>query len=72
MLTQSDLVAIKSLVKEEITALKKRIDTFEDKMIGRLDNIDQELALTNGYGDKLENHEERITKLENVSTTTKI
>ena len=47
-----------------------RIDnTFKDEIIGRLDNIDQELSITNGYNDKLEDHEQRIAHLEEKQAT---
>lgn len=79
MLTKSDLLAIKQLIDVSIDTLieefggkldslknelKNDITNFKDTIIGRLDKIDEELTVTNGYGDKIENHEERITKLE--------
>ena len=68
MLSKSDLEAIKALLDEAIntsaTSLKNEFIKRFDLIMGRLDKIDQELEITNSYGDKLENHEERITKLE--------
>jgi len=68
MLTAKDKQFIQEIINSSNDALKKEmkndIANFQDVIIGRLDKIDQELAVTNGYGDKLKNHEERITKLE--------
>jgi hypothetical protein len=49
--------------------LKSEIASFEDVIIGRLDKIDEELAIINGYKDQLEDHEDRITRLEKKPVT---
>lgn len=63
MLSKADLEAIRNLVKDEIIK-------FKDEIMSRLDNIDQELAVTNGYGEHLEDHETRITTLEKTASKT--
>lgn len=74
MLSKSDLQAIKALIDESVITsanslrneLKNEIIKFKDEIMARLDKIDQELAITNGYGGRLEEHDERSTKLESI------
>ena len=70
ILIKSDQEFIQRLVNETkqelksgIAQLRNQVTTFEDKMSGRLDTIDAELAVTNGHGNQLVDYEERITKL---------
>lgn len=70
MLTKQDLNQIQKLIKDEIKYLPSK-DEFYDKMdevMGELKSIREELILITGrqaeHSDQLDNHEERITKLE--------
>ncbi len=84
MLTKSDLTAIRTIVKEEVTEqtknlttkeelrastklLDEKITTFKDEILGRIEKSDEEMEVTKGYGDKLEDHEDRISVLEKSS-----
>lgn len=73
MLSKSDLVRIQSLVlgvvKESEKRTKNEILKSQDKVMGRLDKIDEELAITNGYKVQLEDHETRIVKMEKRNLT---
>ena len=48
-------------LREEI---KDRIYRSEDKILKELADMRDELTITSGYSDRLENHEERIETLE--------
>jgi len=50
-----------SQLREEI---KDRIYKSEDKILKELADMRDELIITSGYSDRLENHEERIESLE--------
>ena len=50
-----------SQLREEI---KDRIYKSEDKILKELADMRDELTITSGYSDRLENHEERIEILE--------
>ena len=67
MITDKDIEKLKQVfaTKDDLKGLASKDDLmkFKDEMVGRLDTIDQELAVTN-YGDQLEDHEIRIEKLE--------
>jgi len=47
--------------KEEI---KDDIYRFKDEILGEIQNLRDDMQVTKGYGDRIENHEERITSLE--------
>lgn len=78
MLTQKDLDEIehliKTTVKEEIKFFPTKDEFFEkmDEVVGELQAIREEQASVTGkiseHTDTLENHEERIVKLEQGST----
>ena len=55
-------------LKEEMSQLreeiKDRIYKSEDKILKELADMRDELIITSGYSDRLENHEERIESLE--------
>ena len=50
--------------KDDIKDLKNDIANYKVEIIGRLDTIDQELAVKNGSDDQLQHHEIRIEVLE--------
>lgn len=58
---------IKDLIDELKIELKSDIANSKDIIVKRLDIIDQELIVSNGYGDQLEDHETRIATLEKSS-----
>lgn len=68
MLSKSDLTAIRGIVKEEVGVVEKRLDEkitiFKDEILGEIEKSRDEMEITKGYGDQLEDHENRITKLE--------
>ncbi len=73
MITDKDILKLKEVfvtkdeMRDIIKDLKSDIATFKDVIVNRLDTIDQNLTVENGYGDKIENHETRITALESSS-----
>lgn len=69
MLSKIDLIAIRNLIQESEKALKNEVVKFKDEILGRLDKIEQDLAIMNGYGDQLEDHETRIKNLEKSNLT---
>lgn len=80
MLTQRDFDQVEKLtrniVKEEIKNLpaKDEFYTKMDEVMGELKAIREKYAIFEGkfsrHSDQLENHEERITKLEQTPTAT--
>ena len=60
---------VKEQLEETRTSLKSDNAKNKDVIIGRLDNIDQELEISKGYKDLLEDHETRIVSLEKRSFT---
>ena len=47
--------------KEEI---KDNIYKFKDEILVEIQNLRDDMQVTRGYGDRIENHEERISALE--------
>jgi len=71
-LTKKDLQDIGRLVTDITTVLndslkkevKDDIYRFKDEILGEIQNLRDDMQVTKGYGDRIENHEERITSLE--------
>ncbi|MDP3982748.1 MAG: hypothetical protein Q8Q65_01585 [bacterium] len=71
-LTKKDLQEIGKLITDITSVLNEALESrlkndiykFKDEMVERLDRIEQELILTHGQSDRIEDHEERITTLE--------
>ncbi len=65
---------VKKVVKEEVKdqlesvkiELKSDIATFKDTMVSRLNKIDEELIILNGYKDQREDYADRLIKLEDI------
>ena len=64
---------VRNTVKEEVTEIKEKIkflptkDEFYSKMdelMGEMKSMREEVAVVTGYKDQIENHETRISKLE--------
>lgn len=51
------------IVKQE---LKSDILTFKDQILGKLEKIEQDMTVSNGYGDQLEEHADKIERLEQI------
>lgn len=66
MLTRNDLNQVREIVKEEIEQLPTKDEFFQmmDKVFGELRTIRDELKISRG---RIDDHEERITSLENDS-----
>ncbi|MDP3982545.1 MAG: hypothetical protein Q8Q65_00505 [bacterium] len=52
------------VVKDKFSKSRNETASFKDEIMDRLERIEQELTVTVGYGDRIENHEERISVLE--------
>ena len=71
-LTKKDLQEIGKLITDITSVLNEALESrlkndiykFKDEMVERLDRIEQELILTHGQSDRIEDHEERISALE--------
>lgn len=72
MLTKSDLQSLRALIEELHKTFRNEVVKFKDEILKELVKIRQDYEVMKGYKDQLEDHEERLTKLENISTTTKI
>jgi len=79
MITDKDISKLKQVFasKDDLSTavkeLKNEIVKFKDEIVGRLNKIDDELTVTNGYGDQLEDHDNRLKKVEkhlNLSSDT--
>ena len=75
MLTKTDILTIKQLIKDEISEgispLKKEISTmkediiqFKDEILKEIVDLRDYIAVTTGYRDMIEDHDIRIAKLE--------
>lgn len=72
MLTKRDLQQALFQLKDELKRELKQelgqdILQFKDEILFEIKGIREELAIVVGYRDRIEDHEERIEKLENVS-----
>jgi hypothetical protein len=69
---------IRQIFREEINqsndALKKELKNdilqFKDDILGEIVKLREEVAVVNGYRDKIENHEERLEAIETELNTT--
>lgn len=61
--TKDDLKGIKQEIKEEI---KEEIIIFKDEILHEIVAFREEMAVIIGYSDRIENHDQRIEKLEKV------
>lgn len=72
MLTKKDtdtiiqIIKETSVTKEEFTGFKDQTLTLLDKVMGELKAIREDHTITSGYKDQLENHETRISKIEDI------
>lgn len=82
MLTKNDLENIRIIVKEEakkeIIPLKIELTQFKHEVkddiykykveiVSKIKDLQDEISLTKGYGDRLEEHDKRIIKLEDLN-----
>ena len=56
--------AVRDEGKNIVTKVNDNTAKFKDEIVEKLDRIEQELTLTQGQSDRIEDHEERITALE--------
>ena len=74
MLTNNDIAKLKEVfaTKEELNDLKSELKNdiveFKDAILHEIVAMREELAVTLGHRDMLEDHETRITKLEKKSS----
>ena len=68
MLSQKDLEEIKKLIKVEIKHLPTKDDFYNkmDELMKELKSIREEVTIVSSYKEQIENHETRISKLEDV------
>lgn len=70
MLTQKDFDEIEKIIDEKLDQKIKFLPTKDDfytkmdEVMGELQEMREDLTVVSGYKDRLENHEERITRLE--------
>lgn len=75
MKNQVTLSAIKNIVETAVAEKVKNIATkaeliqFKDEILKEIETSRDEMTVTNGYGDKLENHDTRLSDLEKASHT---
>ncbi len=55
-----------SKLQEDVSDIKHNMLTMEDNIIGAIHKLQIENSITATYRPKIENHEQRITKLEKV------
>lgn len=55
-----------SKLQEDVSEIKHNMLTMEDNIIGAINKLQIENSITATYRPKIENHEQRITKLEKV------
>ncbi len=53
-------------LKKDVSEIKDHLLTMEDNILGAINKLQNENAITSTYRPKLENHEQRISKLETV------
>lgn len=69
MLTQKDLDQIDKLIDKRIKYLptKEEFFTKMDQLMKEIKDLREEVTVVTGYKDQIEDHEIRITKLEETS-----
>lgn len=74
MLTQKDFDEIEKIIDEKLEDKLRLLPTKDDffnkmdQIMGELDKIREEQTVISAYKDQLEDHETRITKLEEASS----
>ena len=66
---KKDISGIKrdvSNLQEDVTDIKHNILTMEDNILGAINKLQVENSITATYRPRIENHEQRITKLEKL------
>lgn len=78
-LTKSDVQAIRAGLKPDFDALEKRVNgniaasekrlngnivTFKDEILKEIQDLRADVAITTGYRDMIEDHDQRIEKIE--------
>lgn len=66
MLSKSDFTNIQSLINDLEKRTKNEILKNQDKIMGSLDKIDLELAVSQVDPDRLNKHEKRLDNLEKI------
>ena len=65
---KEDMSNLRAEMKEDMSNLraemKEDIYKFKDEILGEIQDFRDDMTVTKGYGDKIENHEERISVLE--------
>ena len=65
---KGDMSNLRVEMKEDMSNLrvemKEDIYKFKDEILGEIQDFRDDMTVTKGYGDKIENHEERISVLE--------
>jgi len=56
--------AVRDQGRQIVEKVNSETAKFKNEIVEKLDRIEQELTLTQGQSDRIENHEERITALE--------
>lgn len=73
MLTKSDLKAIKKVVNESTQNLDVKLANntikFKDEILKELENLRAEIIMMQGDKDQIEDHDQRIQKLEKTVYT---
>lgn len=70
MITNADIKKLKTVfaTKEELQQLEKRLTNniieFKDEILHEIVALREDMAVVTGYRDMLENHEQRIEKVE--------
>ncbi|NCN58553.1 hypothetical protein COW99_01395 [Candidatus Roizmanbacteria bacterium CG22_combo_CG10-13_8_21_14_all_38_20] len=47
---------VSNVVQKESKSVRNDVAKFKDEIVDRLDRIEQELTVTEGYGDRIEDH----------------
>jgi len=71
-LTKKDLQEIGRLITNITSVLNEALESrlnndiykFKDEILGEIQNLRDDIQVTKGYGDRIEDHEERISALE--------
>ena len=68
MLTKFDIQLIRKLFEEELLGARRLLTDdilmFKDEIVGELQKLRDEVTIVTGYKDQIENHEDRIEKIE--------
>ena len=64
MLSKADIQIIQGFINDLKNELKNDIVTFKDQILGEIKSLREEVTIVTSYRDKIEDHEERLEKLE--------